>query len=171
MAEIINPSATHSDKHDLSTVVTLLQELKIVQCGLRHEEVTGTRIVGADATGEMPVLGYDRLGLCPLPFRKQIMGCAHTSSNHLLIRHLQAARHQYPQFGVWAEAMDQLFTQIYLLDVRKSELEKEIYASRAGDLTTLNLAKTEILKEHARCITQLRQLREEMLTFLSPSPK
>lgn len=159
-------SAEADSKNTLEDLAEYIRQIRVVQCGLRHELVTGHHIACYDASGKEPELGYERTGFCAASVRRQRLGCAHTSCNAQLIHYLKASASDHPDFAGLAAELNQIFAAIYALDVAMGALEKQVYHTPADLQQELLQQKASIVHQHTLHLSKLKSIQEQLLLLL-----
>jgi len=150
----------------LSAIKTELERYQTAYCGLKHERVVhlssleGTKCV-------------KRYGLCDRSTRRYQLGCAHTKANHEFCRLILSIVEQLPGAQTLAEELDQLFSYIYITDIAKGALEKQLaYALSVNNKRFIAEAKaaiSQVITTHHQLINIIEEIRLVFLASLISS--
>jgi len=147
----------------LSQIVSKLESYHTAYCSLKHEQVVSTSYFENTTT-------FKRYGFCDQATRKQRIGCAHTSANGAFYKIMLSAGTQVPDAKAWADKVEQLFLEIYLIDFVKGALEKQLALARSANdplmITEAKMAITEVISTHHQLIKAIEELKFQFINKL-----
>ncbi|QKJ30249.1 hypothetical protein HQ865_10895 [Mucilaginibacter mali] len=156
MLECLSPDVLADIKSKLAPYHTAF-------CGLKHEQVTE---VYSDENGDY----FKRYGFCDKAARKYRLGCAHTSANDEFCRIILSACEQFPGAQALAEHFGELFLNVYMMDLTKGALEKQLALGMRIDnkllIADAKAAIAEVIKTHHQLVRAIEELRIELMNRL-----
>ncbi|WP_448702874.1 hypothetical protein ACFGVR_11015 [Mucilaginibacter sp. AW1-3] len=148
----------------LSEIKSKLERYHTVHCGLKHE-----RVIQVPSFGSANIV--KRYGLCDRPTRRYRLGCAHTLANDEFYRLTLLLGAQFPAAQAMAAELDRLFNYVYIIDIAKGELEKQLaFALSANNDQLIREAKaaiSQVIATHHQLITAIEEIRAQLLTVVS----
>ncbi|WP_207429023.1 hypothetical protein [Pedobacter sp. SYSU D00535] len=138
-----------------------------MSCKLKHEKVQKNE-VDLDRLEDQNVI-FPRLGFCRKEDRNFRIGCAHTMANNNFKNLCKQVSEllNMPQLTQLRHEMDHLVTQIYILDYKKGQLEKELaIAEIKRDSCTLNSLSDELSQVEATHVGLIGGLESKRKLFL-----
>ncbi|MBW4888775.1 hypothetical protein KXQ82_03580 [Mucilaginibacter sp. HMF5004] len=149
----------------LAEIRSTLEPYHTAYCGLKHEQVTEV-----SAFENTPLI--KRYGFCDSSARKYRLGCAHTTANQEFCRAILSIRGQFPGAQALAEKFEQLFLNIYILDIAKGVLDKQLaFATLANNdllIVEAKAAIAETIAAHHQLIRSIEKQRLQLMADLSP---
>ncbi len=140
-----------------------IEQFHIVKCDMYHEKVkldkTGQPIIKSSSNESY----YERVPLCEITERSKRLGCAHSSSNSNFIHLIDEFKTDDQEIIKFKKEISDLINQIYALDHKKGDLEKEIVVSFIVD--KVKEKQTKINEELGDCILLHRKLMDELKTL------
>ncbi len=116
-----------------------LANYKVVKCGMHHEKVVG---------GGVGTETLERNGLCATRERSVRLGCAHASSDRSFRSILSEMETYDRRFGALKEDFSKAMIQVYRLDHKKGDLEKQLFCSAGTERVIIQEQIDETLGEH-----------------------
>lgn len=151
--------------YTLSEIRVKLERYHTMHCGLKHERVVEfSSFDGADS--------FKRYGLCDSPTRRYKLGCAHTLANQEFCRLILSVGAQFPGARALAEEFDQLFLYVYIIDVAKGALEKQLALALSVNnnqfIVEAKAAIAQVVATHHQLIKTIEELRLRFMAALLP---
>lgn len=146
-----------------------LEAFELVQCGLKHE------LVKLDLGTKLPIkltssqdTEYQRISLCQLTDRQKRLGCAHSSSNAHFNRLIDALQTENLEIKTIQKKINNQIFNIYMLDHKKGDLEKEYAICLDNQLTTQSTKQQlkECIALHRTYMDNLKSLKNELITSI-----
>ena len=134
---------------DIKEARIKIEAFELVPCGLYHE------LVERDANNQ-PVMNtfseentFQRIQLCPSAIRRKRLGCAHSVSNTNFNDILNPLAEQFEEIKELQTKANNVILNIYALDHKKGDLEKEVAEQLIG---MSSRSKEAINADIKRCI-------------------
>jgi len=130
-----------------------------------------------DTTGQ-PILNrtsndsyYERMNLCGTSERSKRLGCAHSSSNNNFLNLIDQLKTDDQKIVDLKKEICNLILQVYTLDHKKGELEKELVISLSNHNVKKESIKiqerlTDSILTHRKLMDELKMLRNMLILRL-----
>ena len=105
---------------------------------------------------------YERVPLCEITVRSKRLGCAHSSSNNNFLHLIDELKTDDQEIVKLKREISDLIIQIYALDHKKGDLEKELVDSLSID--DVKIMQVRVKVKLAECIQSHRKLIDELNT-------
>ncbi|OCX53744.1 hypothetical protein BEL04_05500 [Mucilaginibacter sp. PPCGB 2223] len=149
----------------LADIKLKLQTYQTAYCGLKHERVVELASPGGASFAK-------RYGFCDRLTRKYRLGCAHTTANEEFCRLVLSLGEQMPGIQAIAEDLDELFSYVYITDIAKGSLEKQLAFALAANneqfITEARAAIAQVIAAHNQLIKNIEELRLQLMAALMP---
>ncbi|WP_158996388.1 hypothetical protein [Mucilaginibacter sp. L196] len=165
---------TVKDSELLQALKTQLAQYKTFDCKLRHENIIDVGSSEGIDSMDLPLEPIvNRVGFCNHSFRSVAISCAHTTAalkfKNLIGKISQQV--EIPQNDLLIKTFDDLLCEIYLLDHKKGNLEKEyafveFYDKSGVDREEIKLEINKVGEQHSKLVAALELLRQTILTAL-----
>ena len=148
-----------------------IEQFHVVKCDMYHEKIK------MDNTGQ-PILNrtsndsyYERMNLCETSERSKRLGCAHSSSNNNFLNLIDQLKTDDQKIVDLKKEISDLILQVYTLDHKKGELEKELVISLGNDNVKKESIKiqerlTDSILTHRKLMDELKMLRNKLILRL-----
>lgn len=146
-----------------------LDAFELVKCGLRHE------LVKLDAETKLPLkhtssieTQFQRIDLCSNIIRNKRLGCAHSASNVNFNRLIDALNTENTEIKTIQKKINDQILDIYALDHKKGDLEKEYAICLDKQMSTQDVDKQlkECITIHSAYIDNLKTLKTNLITSI-----
>jgi len=162
------------DKQLLQTLKTQLSQYKTFDCKLRHEQIINVEFNASTDHAGIPLQPItSRVGFCSRDARNQFVSCAHTTAavNFKSILDNIKLIAEFDKFDSFKQSIEALTTQIYVLDHKKGDFEKQYAYAKFNDkpLAECEKIKTmlnQTVETHSSCVQQLELLRQAIMNEL-----
>lgn len=149
-----------------------LEQFQVVKCDMYHEKIkldikTGQPISKETSNGS----SYERVNLCGVVERSKRLGCAHSSSNNNFLNLIDELKTNDQEIINFKKRISDLILQIYTLDHKKGELEKELVISNSLDdakekTIKVQEALTDSILAHRKIMNKLKTLKTKLILHL-----
>lgn len=138
-----------------------IEQFQVIKCDMYHEKVK------VDAQTGHPIMKsstiesyYERVPLCEITVRSKRLGCAHSSSNNNFLHLIDEINTDDQEIVKLKKEISDLIIQIYALDHKKGDLEKELMDSLSND--EVKKMQINVKEKLADCILAHRKLMDEL---------
>lgn len=149
-----------------------LEQFQVVKCDMYHEKIkldihTGQPILKETSNGS----SYERVNLCGIVERSKRLGCAHSSSNNSFLNLIDELKTNDQVIINFKKRISDLILQIYTLDHKKGELEKELVISNSFDDLkdkSIRIQKelTDSILSHRKIMDEINTLKAKLILYL-----
>ena len=149
-----------------------IKQFQVVKCDMYHEKIkldikTGQPILKETSNGS----SYERVNLCGVVQRSKRLGCAHSSSNNSFLNLIDGLKTNNQEIINIKKRISDLILQIYTLDHKKGELEKELVISNNLDdvkekTIKVQEALTDSVLTHRKIMDELKMLKTKLILHL-----
>jgi len=149
-----------------------IEQFQVVKCDMYHEKIkldiqTGQPILKGTSHDSY----YERVNLCGIAERSKRLGCAHSSSNNSFLNLIDELKTNDQEIINFKKRIRSLILQIYTLDHKKGELEKELVISiSVDDVKEKNIKiqkeLTDSILAHRKIMNELKLLKTKLILHL-----
>lgn len=138
-----------------------IEQFQVIKCDMYHEKVkldtqTGQPIIKTSSNESY----YERVPLCKITERSKRLGCAHSSSNNNFLHLIEELKTDDQEIFNLKKGISNLIIQIYALDHKKGDLEKELADSLGID--EVKKMQVKVKEKLSDCIKSHRKLMDEL---------
>lgn len=149
-----------------------IEQFQVVKCDMYHEKIkldiqTGQPVLKGTSNDSY----YERVNLCGIVERSKRLGCAHSSSNNSFLNLIDELKTDDQEIINLKKRISNLILQIYTLDHKKGELEKELVISISFDdiqekTIKIQEALTDSIMAHRKIMDELKMLKTKLILYL-----
>ena len=154
-----------------------VENLKAVKCRVNHERVVIDKETGVPISTYIGEKAYERIGFCPSEVREQRISCGHTRASYILEDALTLLDSQGKNVKDLRNELNNVTTQIYMLDHRKGDaekhlailVEKKLNSSEQSFEKEISLAKdaiNDLENEHSDYVDKIAEVRDRIVLEL-----